>query len=277
MIDKELLSPLGRVKKNQPDKFKLPEMVHIPAGVFIMGIGDEQIRQLVAVEEWAIEWYDKDMFHIEQPQHSIELGPYEIARRPVTNAEYYHFIWETGYRVPRGWIGFHYAESTADHPVVDVSYQDALAYCEWLTKKAGKALIGGPYRLSSEAEWEKAARGVDDRLYPWGNEFDPWRCNTVESGKRGTTALGEYSPGGDSPWGCVDMSGNIWEWTGSLLEPYPYDASDGREDKARKGARVIRGGAWYYSHKLARCTARESAVPTFISPALGFRLARNPH
>ncbi|MCI0520739.1 MAG: formylglycine-generating enzyme family protein [Chloroflexi bacterium] len=259
-------------------KVKPPEMATIPAGGFIMGTSDDQIRSLVIREEdWALEWYEKSLFSTEQPQHDVALPTYELARFPVTNAEYHQFIWETGHRVPRGWIGFHFAESTAEHPVVGVSMKDALAYCQWLNNKFTKSNGGSdrPFRLPSEAEWEKASRGQDDRLYPWGDEFDPWRCNTVESGKRGTTARGEYSPGGDSAWGVIDMAGNVWEWTASLHQPYPYDPGDGREDVNTMGTYVIRGGAWYYSHKLSRCSAREGALPTFLSPALGFRLARS--
>jgi formylglycine-generating enzyme required for sulfatase activity len=252
-------------------KFKPPEMILIPQDEFIMGIHDEQIYRLVAREEWAIEWYEKDMFLVEQPQHIIELPAFEIGHYPVTNAEYHQFIWSTGYRVPRDWIGFHYLEGTGDHPVAGVSRQDALAYCKWLGQQTGQE-----YRLPTEAEWERAARGNDDRMYPWGEDFDPWRCNTLEGGKHGTTSVGEYSPSGDSPLGVADMAGNIYEWTSNRLHPYPYYSDDGREDLNGSGVCVIRGGAWYYSHKLARCTAREGVLPTFVSPALGFRLARTP-
>ncbi len=258
-------------------KVKPPELILIPEGDFIMGTSDDQIRTLVIQEEdWALEWYEKDLFQIEQPQHIVHLPAYEIARFPVTNLEYHQFVWETGHRVPRGWIGFHYPESAANHPVVGISLNDALAYCQWLTERCKGQISGGAFRLPTEAEWERAARGSDDRLYPWGNGFDPWRCNTAESGKRNTTAVGEYSPGGDSPWGVADMAGNVWEWTGSLLKPYPYRSQDGREDVKSKGEFAIRGGAWYYSHRLARCSAREGALPDFVSPALGFRLARTP-
>jgi formylglycine-generating enzyme required for sulfatase activity len=173
--------------------------------------------------------------------------------------------------VPRDWIGFRFPEGTENHPVTGVSRLDALAYCQWLSEK-----LATEYRLPSEAEWERAARGDDGRMYPWGDEFDPWRCNTVESGKRGTTAAGGYTPGGDSPWGANDMAGNVWEWTNSQLKPYPYMAGDGREEQIPGAVYVIRGGSWYYSRKLARCACREGAISIFISPSLGFRLARTP-
>lgn len=252
-------------------KYKSPEMRLIPEGRLIMGIGDAQIRDLVRIEDWAREWYDRDLFLGEQPQHIIQIQAFELAVFPVTNEAYYEFVWETGHRVPRGWVGFQYIEGMGQHPVVNVSLKDALAYIEWLNGKTGSN-----YRLPNEAEWERAARGDDDRLYPWGMAFDPWRCNTAESGKRSTTGIGEYSPGGDSPFGIMDMAGNVWEWTTSLLEHYPYRPDDGREDATSNTPRVIRGGAWYYTHKLARCTTRESARPNFLSPALGFRLARTP-
>jgi formylglycine-generating enzyme required for sulfatase activity len=152
-----------------------------------------------------------------------------------------------------------------------VARADALEYCRWLHAQTGLA-----YRLPTEAEWEQAARGDDGRIYPWGNEFDPWRCNTVESGKRRTTEAGEYSPAGDSPFGLADIAGNVWEWTSSKLQPYPYRPEDGREDPRGSGKFAVRGGAWYYSRKLARCSSREGVLENYISPALGFRLARTP-
>jgi formylglycine-generating enzyme required for sulfatase activity len=283
-------APVTTMQKLRMAKVKPPEMVQIPAGEFVMGISDDQIQDLVMKEDWATEWFDRDLFLIEQPQHLVYLPAYEIGRCPITNAEYHQFVWNTGYQVPKDWIGFHFPESTGNHPVVGISKKDALAYCDWLNQQLGREQAvrqfigknqgGGigqniQYRLPSEAEWERAARGRDDRLYPWGEEFDPWRCNTIESGKRSTTAVGEYSPSGDSPWGIADMAGNIFEWTGSYITPYPYDESEASQNPDGKRLCVVRGGSWYYSHKLARCTSRESVLPTFTSLSLGFRLARS--
>ncbi len=260
-------------QKSNVMKFRLPNMITIPEGNALLGTGDEQLEYMLQREEWATEWYERDMFLTEQPEHTVRLAAYEIGRHPVTNAEYHLFVWETGYRIPRGWIGFRFPEGEAEFPVVGVSHVDAVAYCAWLTKKAKSK---NPYRLPSEAEWEHASRGIDARIYPWGDEFDPWRCNTVESGKRGPTIVGNYSPSGDSTFGVADMSGNVWEWTSSIMQPYPYDPTDGREEPKDIAVFTMRGGSWYYSHKLARCCTRESALATFLSPALGFRLARNP-
>jgi toxoflavin biosynthesis protein ToxD len=249
-----------------PDKHL--EMITIPAGEFVMGTSEAQVRRLLTKEDWAQEWHDKQLFKVEQPQHRVYVATFAICIVPVANIDYHRFVWETGHRTPRYWVGFQYPEGQQDQPVVEVSMEDAKAYCAWLNKNTGKT-----YRLPTEAEWEKAARGPDTRIYPWGQDFDPWRCNTLESGKRSTTAVGSYSPSGDSPYGVRDMAGNVWEWTTSLEMPYPYKADDGREDPASTNVRVIRGGAWYYSRKLARCSAREGVKPTYISASVGFRLA----
>jgi formylglycine-generating enzyme required for sulfatase activity len=266
MFEKSKLgkTPLKKLKATHP------EMITIPEGDYVIGISDDQITHLLRTELWAEEWVEKDMFAIEQPQHIIHLPAFQIGRTPVTNGEYYLFVWTTGYKVPKEWSGFRFAEGTENHPVIGVSKIDVQAYCDWLNET-----LGADYRLPTEAEWESAARGGDERMYPWGEEFDPWRCNTLESGKRGTTPVGEYSPSGDSPFGVVDMAGNVWEWTSSVLKPYPYEAADGRENGDLRSRFVIRGGSWYYSHKLARTTVREGVLSTFTSPALGFRVGRS--
>ncbi|MBI3763258.1 MAG: SUMF1/EgtB/PvdO family nonheme iron enzyme [Chloroflexi bacterium] len=276
MIQAEKHSPAPAAEARTGDLPPVPrdrfiEVIEVPAGEFLMGTSDEQIERLLAKEDWAKEWHDRDLFRVEQPQHTVGLPAFAIAARLTTNAEYRLFIWDSGHPAPRSWLGFDYPPGTENNPVVEVSRADALVYCKWLSQETGLA-----YRLPSEAEWERAARGADGRIYPWGAEFDPWRCNTVESGKRGTTPVGLYSPAGDSLCGAADMAGNVWEWTNSLFRPYPYRADDGREDPAGAGPYVVRGGAWYYSRKLARCASREGLPPNYISPALGFRVAFTP-
>ena len=252
------------------NKVKAPVMIDIPAGEFLMGTSDENIKLLQLKEsDWAYEWSDNELFAAEQPQHLVSLPAYEIAKFPVTNEEYHHFVSDVAYRLPRDWTSFTFRENTENHPVAGVSKVDAEAYIQWLNQKTGMNL-----RLPTEAEWERAARGTDGRIFPWGNTFDPWRCNTAESVKKGTTPAGFYSPSGDSPSGAVDMVGNVWEWTQSLFLPYPFKQNGADISKAR-GRYVVRGGAWYYTRKLARCAAREGIVADYLSSSIGFRLARS--
>ena len=172
------------------NKTKPPALIQIPGGSFIMGTSEENINLLQLKEsDWAYDWSDNDLFAAEQPQHRVTLNAFEISQFPVTNAEYHSFIWDSGHRIPRTWTGYTFREDTDNHPVVGVSKTDAEAYIRWLSQKTGVE-----FRLPTEAEWERAARGDDGRIYPWGNTFDPWRCNTAESVKKGTTQNGSYSP-----------------------------------------------------------------------------------
>jgi formylglycine-generating enzyme required for sulfatase activity len=123
-------------------------------------------------------------------------------------------------------------EGRENHPVVHVSWDDASAFARW----AGK-------RLPTEAEWEKAGRGTDGRRYPWGNDTPNKHLCNFANNLQGTTPVGDY-PAGASPYGALDMAGNVWEWMGSLYKPYPYDPGDGRENLQAGGVRVVRGGSW---------------------------------
>jgi formylglycine-generating enzyme required for sulfatase activity len=250
---------------------RVPEMITIPAGTCWMGTSEEQMKMLLEKEDWADEWYQSDLFQVEMPAHQVNVREFELARYPVTNIEYHVFVYNASHKVPKHWIGFKYLDGTDDHPVTNVSRHDVDAYIRWLNQQ-----VHSVYRLPTEVEWEKAARGTDLRTYPWGDGFDPWRCNTVESGKKQTTPVGEYSPGGDGPYGNSDIVGNVWEWTSSLMKPYPLRIEDMREASPLPGNKlVVRGGAWYYSRALARCSSREGVLPDFMSASLGFRLARS--
>ena len=150
-----------------------------------------------------------------------------------------------------------------DHPVIHVTWYDARDYCQWLSEVTGRG-----YCLPSEAEWEKGARGTDGRIYPWGNQWDATRCNSSEDDKGETTAVGTY-PRGASPYGLLDMAGNVLEWTRSLRGGYPYPSQAieraRREDlqASNDQARVLRGGVFGGYLRPVRCAYRLRAFPNY--------------
>jgi formylglycine-generating enzyme required for sulfatase activity len=158
--------------------------------------------------------------------------------------------------------------------VVYISWDDAVVYCRWLAKTTKK-----PYRLPTEAEWEKAARGTDGRIYPWGNKWDAKRCNTSEDGPGKTTPVGAY-PAGASPYGLLDMTGNVWEWCATKWgKLYPYDATEdewGDDYLKAGGYRVVRGGSFYGNQYFARCAVRYGDRPGDGVDLRGFRVAVSP-
>lgn len=263
-----------------------PEMIRIPAGPFLMGTSGQQIGQLAKTFDLAKKWREKGFFCREQPQHTVTLPDYYVAKHPVTVKEYQAFVDAGGYLHRPYWTDAGWAWRGThgilqpdlwddekwtgdDHlPGVGVSWYEAHAYCQWLSETSGRN-----YRLPTEAEWEKAARGTDGRLYPWGNTFDASRCNTRASGLERTTPVGQYSPGGDSPYRCVDMVGNVSEWTMSQYKPYPYDANDGRDDPAGDMERVTRGGSWHSLVLRTRTVSRGMNDPFFTDNDVGFRCA----
>ena len=169
---------------------------------------------------------------------SLSLPEFYIGKVPVTNAQYAGFVKATRRKAPDHWEKGAIPAGKAEHPVVNVSWEDAVAFCRWLSEATRRS-----FRLPSEAEWEKAARGADGRIYPWGNQApDEKRCNFgMKIGD--TTPVGKY-PDGASPCGALDMAGNVWEWTGSIFKPYPYAPDDGREDPGSRAQRVLRGGSF---------------------------------
>ncbi len=258
------------------------ELVCVPAGEFLMGSDKAQ---------------DPLAFDDELPQHRLHLPEYWIGKYPVTVAQFAAFVKATGYkttaeqrgggwnwgkeikganwRQPRG-PGSDVAQK-AGHPVTLVSWYDAIAFCAWASRVTGRQVW-----LPSEAKWEKAARGAGGRLYPWGNAAPTEElCNL--NNVQDTTLVGRYSPQGDSPYGCADMAGNVWEWTLSLWgregeKPtfgYPYVASDGREDQTAGNdmRRVVRGGSFLNVARPVRCACRYGFVPEYRYDLLGFRVA----
>jgi formylglycine-generating enzyme required for sulfatase activity len=284
---------LGRLDdlRFRSDAWYLPDepllgFVEIPAGSFRMG-SDKK--------------HDKQAYDDELPQHDLTLRAYYIARWPVTVAQFRAFVDDAGYRgckpeFSNSLSGLH------NHPVVNVSWHDAMRYCDWLTEKLRawegtpeplSALLrpgkkGGPtwqITLPSEAEWEKAARGTDARIYPWGKEPDPNRANYGHTGIRSTSSVGCFSNGA-SPYGVEDLSGNVSEWTrsvwdrniGELKFMYPYDPNDGRENLGVETVvrLVLRGGAFDGFGKLVRCADRYRRAPDVMLYNIGFRVVMSP-
>lgn len=211
----------------------------------------------------------------ERPPHEVFVEEFYLAKYPITNSEYGVFVSATDHPPPDHWKGNAYPKPLGLHPVVHVSWHDALAYCRWMSAQSGMQI-----RLPSEAEWEKAASWEAERatklMYPWGDEFDESRCGTEASKTRKTTPVGKYSPRGDSPYGVGDTAGNVWEWTSTLLDKYPYNAGDGREDPTREGPRVVRGGQFGSGHREVRCAHRSWIDPSHSDHTIGFRIAASP-
>jgi formylglycine-generating enzyme required for sulfatase activity len=187
----------------------------------------------------------------------------------VTVAEYAFAVRAGGVPEPKPFRRITWADqlSTIDHPVISISWLDAVSYSLWLSDLTGVA-----WCLPTEAEWEKAARGTDGRVYPWGNKWDPDCANTPDGGALGATPIDAY-PSGRSPYGVWDMVGNVWEWCTSIYRAYPYDATDGREDLTLMRDRVMRGGAWYCTPLNARTTCRGIGYAGMYLGG-GFRLVR---
>jgi serine/threonine-protein kinase len=175
-------------------------------------------------------------------KEAVHLPEYRLAKTPITNAQYQAFVDDTGYDPPRPWIGGQFTPGRELHPVVYVSWFDAWAFCEW----AG-------CRLPAELEWEKGARGVDGRRYPWGDDWRTGFCQTKERGIQDTSPVARY-PKGASSYGLMDMAGNVWEWC------------DGR------GLfRVLRGGSWLDDRTRAISTFRRRDFPELRNYDYGFR------
>ncbi len=225
-------TPLQTVTEEEEPK--IPSgMVYVPAGGFIIGWDEDDQQVKIFTEAFYIDKYE------------------------VTNEDYKKFIDATGYRPPKHpletkydvWDGDTFPSSLAKHPVVNVSYEDAVAYARWKGK-----------RLPAEVEWEKAARGTDGRLYPWGNRFDKNNCRSGESEKKGTSPVGNYLLGA-SPYGCFDLAGNVWEWSSTLY------------DNKHKW-HLACGGSWKDGKEKVNVVARSNPINT-ANPVVGFRCVKD--
>jgi len=240
------LLPYGARAASQSDPV-LPEVIEIPAGPFIMGSNAAERETGYKLDEAAYGhnrtrlwgWYDA-----EQPAGPVETGRYAITASPITNRQYAAFIEATGRAAPdvgpdtwaayklvhpydrtrrHAWQDGRPPPGREDHPVVLVSYADALAYVAWLSEVTGRT-----WRLPTEAEWEKAARGTDGRRFPWGNFWNPSVLNSQDAGPFDTLPVGSF-PAGVSPFGLLDAAGQVFEWTSTSAGP---------------GRRMVKGGSW---------------------------------
>ena len=225
-------------------------MVLVPAGEFLMGSTDA----------------DTDADSDEKPQHKVYLDAFYIDQTEVTNAEYKRFVDATGHRAPDHWTNGQIPAGLENHPVVYVSWEDANAYAQW----AGK-------RLPTEAEWEKAARGTDGRIYPWGNTWDSAKCNSGDGGPGKTTPVGSY-PAGASPYGALDLAGNVWEWCADWYGEGYYQTSPANNPRGPDSGsyRVLRGGSWIINRGDIRAADRLRFDPGLRDYNLGFRCCLSP-
>jgi formylglycine-generating enzyme required for sulfatase activity len=222
----------------------LLEWVTVPAGEFTMGSND---------------------YGDEKPIHRVYLSEYQIARHPVTNAQYELFVKATSYAAPEHWENGKIPAGKEKHPVVYVTWQDAQAFCGW----AG-------VRLPTEAEWEKAARGADGRKYPWGNERPTKELCNFGNNVGDTTPVGRYTKGA-SPYGVLDMAGNVWEWVSDWYDENYYSVSpvENPQGPATGKYRVLRGGSWLNYGSGVRSADRSGNNPDNWYDHIGFRCVRS--
>jgi formylglycine-generating enzyme required for sulfatase activity len=223
-------------------------MVLVPAGEFRMGTNEGETPGANTARSTSDA----------QPQHAITLPPFYIDKTEVTNARYKAFCTATNYPVPPHWKNDTYPAGEGEFPVTHVNWWEARAYANW----AGK-------RLPTEAEWEKAARGTEARLYPWGNDWD--RSRVVWDAKRPEKVASR--PEGASPFGALDMAGNVFEWTESWYAAYPNAPHQFPE--FGKQFKVVRGGGFMGYESIARTFYRSVAYPQTRSEWVGFRCAKD--
>jgi len=274
----DLLAPLGDPRPGVGLRADgLPDIAwcKVPAGPFLMG--SDKRRDELAQDN-------------EPPQHTVDLPDYSVAKYPVTNAQYAVFVAKGGYSERRYWIeaGWRWKGKRSgpatwggvfdlpNHPVVRVTWYEAVAFCRWLTERMRETEDIGTeqaVRLPTEAEWEKAARGPDGRLYPWGAEFDLQKCNAIQTGI-GTSSVVGCFPAGVSPYGAEDLSGNVLEWCDPKWRGGYEESAD--ESLDADASLAVRGGSFYHGREFMRCAARIEVTPDYSHWMCGFRVVVAP-
>ena len=227
------------------------EFVRVPAGAFLLGSDPKA---------------DRHAQPDELPQHQVTLSDYWISKFPITVAQFTIFTDATNRPVP-----FDFPQKSS-HPIVNVSWYDALVFCRWASDNTGKEV-----RLPTEAEWEKAARGADGRIYPWGNDFDAHRLNSAEGKISGTTPVDGFASGA-SPCGAWDMAGNVWEWVNDWYKPDYYAERIGENPQGPDTGyyKALRGGAWFSDQSHVRAADRTHFNPENRYDYVGFRVVVIP-
>jgi formylglycine-generating enzyme required for sulfatase activity len=248
------------------DPFR-PQMLAISGGKVRLGLKRERVDDVVA--HYAHVGVRRDWIEKEVPEYEAELAPFAIARHPVTNGEYRVFLLETDYpELPSSWYLGRFPHDRANHPVFTVSSEAAEAYARWLSRRTGRH-----FRLPTEAEWEYAAAGPEQREFPWGDAFLPLIANTCEARFLGTTPVGMFTAG-QSWCGAQDMCGNVEEIVADCYRPYPggrwIDDDLTEHDPAY---RMTRGGSFTRNADLGRTRRRHGYFPDNQLYPIGFRLA----
>ena len=232
------------------------DMVLIPAGIFLKGTSMEKVKELATSYGYHPSWFES-----ESPVKKLDLPAFKIDRYPVSNKHYQKFCIDSGHTPPEHWNKLTPPGHLLDHPVCGVNQNDAMTFASWIGK-----------RLPTEDEWEKAARGTDGRMYPWGDIFNPNACCWNRSGSKGNTTDPVHAhPSGASPYGVMDMAGNLFEWC--------IDGPDGGPelDRAVKYSAFLKGGAWITTEVLdLRCAARSNSGHINNASAFyGFRCVKD--
>ena len=254
-------------------------MLFVPAGEFLMGSDEQDIDDALQTCNETLGDCNREWFEGEYPQHRVTLDEFWIDRTEVANAQYRQCVDAGACDAPTSCDSGEPTYDDAgkgDHPVVCVSWHDAEAYCQW----AGA-------RLPTEAEWEKAARGTDALKYPWGNtfdgsrlnfcerncEFDDWKYTDLDDGYARTAPVGTYGPAGASPYGALNMAGNVYEWVADWHDRGYYSRSPDRNPPGPDSGeyRVVRGGSWGGDPGWVRSAYRGGDFPVITNSSNGFR------
>jgi formylglycine-generating enzyme len=227
-----------------------PMLVSIPGGSFLMGSDSAQ--------------------DCERPVHCVRVDPFLLAATQLTNAEYDRFLRATRATPPPWWNDPHFSQP--EQPVAGVSWHEAVSYCNWLRARTGR-----DFRLPTEAEWERAARGgLEQKLFPWGDEPPESRPDYEKRWKAGPEAVARYA---SSPFGLYDIGDNVHEWCSDWYDPDYYRIAPERNPRGpdqcpmKPARKSSRGGSWRHHIKVARCSARSSIPPEFQYADYGFRIA----